>query len=353
LRKPIGINEIKTKIYKIHGNAIELLEYINTKSLATFKCNICRNEWKTIANIVLFKDAGCPKCAKINRGISIRINLDEAKDRIYKKHGNKIEIIEYNKAHGPAKFKCNICGNKWNVKQAQFVWTSNGCPECAKTNNKINFNEAKNKTYKIHNNKIELLEYINVNSNAKFKCVICGNQWTANPSNVWNGQGCHKCLLQNRLLEKINKLKNNIYEKYNEKIELIEYVDNNIKLKCNVRNNEWKRSYRYSIDKEIYCPKCVKRKKIEIKEKEINEYKCKECGEIFIQRPDNGISLCPNCKNKLTYKKRKNKLAKLRKFIRIEVLEHYGNKCTCCGETINDFLTMHHKNNNGAEHRKN
>ena len=30
----------------------------------------------------------------------------------------------------------------------------------------------------------------------------------------------------------------------------------------------------------------------------------------------------------------------------------YGNKCACCGETNPEFLTLDHKRNNGAAHRK-
>jgi hypothetical protein len=37
---------------------------------------------------------------------------------------------------------------------------------------------------------------------------------------------------------------------------------------------------------------------------------------------------------------------------RRKVIEHYGNKCACCGETIYDFLTIDHKNNDGCIHRK-
>ena len=37
---------------------------------------------------------------------------------------------------------------------------------------------------------------------------------------------------------------------------------------------------------------------------------------------------------------------------RIRVLEHYGNKCVCCGETTYEFLTLDHKNNDGAIERK-
>ena len=35
-----------------------------------------------------------------------------------------------------------------------------------------------------------------------------------------------------------------------------------------------------------------------------------------------------------------------------EVFDHYGNECTCCGETIRLLLTIDHINNDGAMHRK-
>lgn len=34
------------------------------------------------------------------------------------------------------------------------------------------------------------------------------------------------------------------------------------------------------------------------------------------------------------------------------ILDHYGNKCACCGEIIYEFLTVDHINNDGAEHRR-
>jgi len=34
------------------------------------------------------------------------------------------------------------------------------------------------------------------------------------------------------------------------------------------------------------------------------------------------------------------------------VLEHYGNKCACCGETTPQFLTIDHIKNDGRSHRK-
>lgn len=37
---------------------------------------------------------------------------------------------------------------------------------------------------------------------------------------------------------------------------------------------------------------------------------------------------------------------------RSKVLDHYGNKCACCGETNPKFLTIDHINNDGSKHRK-
>lgn len=41
-----------------------------------------------------------------------------------------------------------------------------------------------------------------------------------------------------------------------------------------------------------------------------------------------------------------------RKDVRIRVLDAYGGKCTCCGETIESFLTIDHINGGGNKHRK-
>jgi predicted restriction endonuclease len=38
--------------------------------------------------------------------------------------------------------------------------------------------------------------------------------------------------------------------------------------------------------------------------------------------------------------------------LRLEVLNHYGARCACCGESEIRFLTIDHVNNDGSEHRK-
>lgn len=38
--------------------------------------------------------------------------------------------------------------------------------------------------------------------------------------------------------------------------------------------------------------------------------------------------------------------------IKREVFDHYGGKCNCCGESMIEFLTIDHIDNDGAAHRR-
>ena len=81
---------------------------------------------------------------------------------------------------------------------------------------------------------------------------------------------------------------------------------------------------RYNRNKESgLCPMCGK------KLEDGDKFRCKECHKIHL-------------KSGKDQWKNKRKL----------VLEHYGNTCTCCGETTYEFLEIDHINNDGLEHRK-
>jgi len=54
-------------------------------------------------------------------------------------------------------------------------------------------------------------------------------------------------------------------------------------------------------------------------------------------------------KNSETIKLKKN-IRNVRR--RMEILNAYGNKCACCGESNYEFLGIDHINNNGSQHRK-
>lgn len=43
---------------------------------------------------------------------------------------------------------------------------------------------------------------------------------------------------------------------------------------------------------------------------------------------------------------------KYRDHLRQQVIDHYGGKCQCCGETTREFLCIDHINGGGNEHRR-
>ena len=75
--------------------------------------------------------------------------------------------------------------------------------------------------------------------------------------------------------------------------------------------------------------------------------------------PDGHSNKCKSCGcaySRAWHKEnRERSKAKSKRFnaaLKTEVLEHYGNVCVCCGESVSQFLTLDHINNDGAEQRK-
>jgi len=48
----------------------------------------------------------------------------------------------------------------------------------------------------------------------------------------------------------------------------------------------------------------------------------------------------------------KKRAKEYRARIKFRVFEHYGNKCSCCGETIKEFLSIDHIKNGGTKMRR-
>lgn len=70
------------------------------------------------------------------------------------------------------------------------------------------------------------------------------------------------------------------------------------------------------------------------------EVKAKQ--KAYLQRPD--VKARKNRQSEYSNKRSKE--------ARTKILLHYGNKCACCGETIPEFLSIDHVNNDGAKERK-
>jgi hypothetical protein len=90
--------------------------------------------------------------------------------------------------------------------------------------------------------------------------------------------------------------------------------------------------------------------------KDGHSWHCKQCNRILRKEyylKNRRRIITHNC----NYRKNNRKISNLwhvknyQKKRKI-VLNHYGSKCACCGETEEKFLSVDHMNNDGANHRR-
>lgn len=73
------------------------------------------------------------------------------------------------------------------------------------------------------------------------------------------------------------------------------------------------------------------------------------CTACFIREPEQGYKRCVVCRSK---DKKPEDSRRWRNNTRVKVYDAYGGMCVCCGEGNYKFLTLDHKDNDGATHRK-
>lgn len=96
---------------------------------------------------------------------------------------------------------------------------------------------------------------------------------------------------------------------------------------------------------EEFTPDPSRRRQILVRERSVQ---CKECR---VRKAANILEK----RKLLTPEKKRAYLADRRDYsrgFRIKLLDAYGRSCRCCGETRPEFLEIHHKNNDGAAHRR-
>jgi len=82
------------------------------------------------------------------------------------------------------------------------------------------------------------------------------------------------------------------------------------------------------------------------------QIKCNGCGmtkernQFYLRKKTGTLyqSLCKSCVNKRGVERERR--------IRIQMINHYGGKCACCGESHREFLAFDHVNGGGNKHRK-
>ncbi len=105
------------------------------------------------------------------------------------------------------------------------------------------------------------------------------------------------------------------------------------------------------------CTKCGEEKPLEafkVDRSTLSGHKqpCKRCSNLHVKvweknNPERAREI-----NIGVWKRRAAKVSNYNKTRRAELLEAYGNRCVCCGETTPEFLTIDHIYNDGAAHRR-
>jgi len=123
---------------------------------------------------------------------------------------------------------------------------------------------------------------------------------------------------------------------------------------------------------EVFCSSCGKSlikqtSEVRRKKKEKTPFVCKSC-TLSERNKANALTHCRDCgvllssENEVRHGKYKTRVARCKscysirlkekyRNAKIQVIEHYGGKCSCCGESTYEFLTVDHVNNDGKEHR--
>lgn len=102
------------------------------------------------------------------------------------------------------------------------------------------------------------------------------------------------------------------------------------------------------------------------KNKKFENKFCKDCLVLLDENNSNKYDIdhaqyvCKVCRKTRDQKRYENRKEIIREqqrtydlSVKLKVIEAYGGKCMCCGETNMEFLTIDHINNDGAEDRKN
>lgn len=103
-----------------------------------------------------------------------------------------------------------------------------------------------------------------------------------------------------------------------------------------------------------FCNKCCFRrpvidgKRCQVCRNQHNAAKAKKilrglCSGCCVNKAEAGYKTCTACLGKSRSATRQ---------IWLQIVEHYGGCCACCGEREIVFLTVDHKNNDGAAHRR-
>lgn len=185
------------RTHELYGDRFEYLSpYTKTSGILTIRCKLHNCTFRTSAYFHLYKNSGCPECAKESRRSKLRLSQDEVIEKAIQVHGNKYDYSEVGNFNNISAKVPIICFNHGIFRQTwrNHIYNRQGCPLCAGIK-RLTTESFVNKATCVHGDKYDYTNvyYVNNRQKVEIVCKTCGNRFWQSPSNHLQGQGCPKC----------------------------------------------------------------------------------------------------------------------------------------------------------------
>ena len=189
----ITLEEAKKRIFEVHGDKIELLEYTTAKEKALFHCNICDHDWIALAYSV-WDGNGCPMCKPDKLSKIFAFPIDYVREYVESKG-----CILNSKEYKNSKQKLNItfeCGHIGNISFDCFQ-RGNRCIVCGTKKSHLTQRLSQEELYeRLFKKGLYIIEfpggYVNRNSFITCKCLY-NHIETRTLATVLKNDGCVAC----------------------------------------------------------------------------------------------------------------------------------------------------------------
>ena len=195
-RKPLTQEEFVKRMEVANPDVEVIGEYVRSNVKVECHCRTCGYVWAAVPGSLL-SGHGCPNCAKKANGDRRRKTHEQFVIELAEINPD-IEVVgRYKNSASSVDVRCRICGHEWSPIARSIVNARQGCPVC-------NRKRAAEKNRKSPQSFVERMREVNPNikvigeyrgnkDKVAVRCIVCGHNWEAAPSNLLQGYGCPKC----------------------------------------------------------------------------------------------------------------------------------------------------------------
>ena len=190
--------------------------------------------------------------------------IDDVKNEVREAIGDEYIVLsdKYKNCHEKIRFRHSVCGHEYEASLHNIITLKTRCPYCFGAIKRTP-EEFRNKFDKIQGGKMRLLEdYTTTNNRIKVECCVCGNVWSANPSNLLNGSHCPVCVSKEagvRHRKTDENFKAEVYKYYGDTLTVLgtyQRATEMIDVRCNICGNVFSNYAGSFCVRHVACPIC-------------------------------------------------------------------------------------------------